>query len=87
MHTKTVDIKLMDSQHSEYLPQMLHMVFQRATVNKYIIHEYNNKLSKEGCQDGVHSALKNCRCICETKGHHFELIVSMMSLKSSFVFI
>lgn len=75
------------SQCSQYLLQVVLVVFHSCTVNEYIIQEDQNKFSQKWLQHLVHNALKGGRCIGEAKGHHLELVISLMGLESSFVLI
>jgi hypothetical protein len=40
-----------------------------------------------GAKNGIHQTLKGCRGICESKGHHLELEVTLVSFKSYFTLI
>ncbi len=49
-----------------------------------IVEEDNNDVIEIGTEDVIHGALKRSRCVGETEGHDFELVVTVASTKSRF---
>ena len=46
-------------------------------INKNVIKENKNKLVQIFVEDTIHKAHKCSWCICETKGYHYKLIMSI----------
>jgi len=63
---------------------MVQVIIKRAAVDKYVIEEDDDEATEEGPENEVHCSLKGRWSITEAKGHHSELIMSMMSSKCSF---
>ena len=65
------------------------MLLWSPQVDKYIIYEYHHELFQAGFKDPIHEIHECFQGISEPKGHHYELIVSVLGIKGSprYVFV
>ena len=75
--------KLIVKEYLECHVQVMQMIFKGATVNEYVIEENNDEAAEKWLENQIHHRLKRGWSIAEPKGHDSELIVSVVSSKSS----
>lgn len=60
------------------------MIFHGTNIDQYVIKKDDNELVEVWTENGIHSGLEQRWCIAQVKGHHLELIMSMVSAKCNF---
>lgn len=66
---------------------MLNVFFQTGAINKDIVKEDDNTLTKQRFEGAIHGALKCIWCPRQPKCHHSELKVALVRLKCSFMLL
>jgi len=58
----------------EHLPEVLHMLLQRATIDQNVVYVDDNKVIKPFPKNVIHESAKCGGCVGEPKGHHQEFV-------------
>lgn len=66
---------------------MSHVGIQGGTVHKDIVEENYDKLTQKRRQHGIHGCLEGGRCICQSKRHDQELIMTLICLEGCFQYV
>jgi hypothetical protein len=69
-----LNVQLVFSQPLEHLPDMLHMLLHKITINQNVIYAYDHKIIKPLSKNVIHEGAKCGGCIGESKMHLQKLV-------------
>ena len=75
------------SEATEYLADMLYMLFFRVRIDEDVIQVYQHAYIEQVTEDVIHKTLKSGRCIRKSKGHDTPFEGAVAGAESGFPFI